>query len=50
MSGNSEVYEYIKELKRHNTKETKQKSKKIDVYIDLLSEYGLALNEPYIKN
>jgi phage-related protein len=47
--GNSEVYNYIKELKKNNSKENKQKLKKIDSYIDLLSEYGLALKEPYIK-
>lgn len=48
-NGNSEVYEYIKELKKHNIKENKQKLKKIDLYIQLLSEYGLTLTEPYIK-
>lgn len=47
--GKSEVYEYIKELKINNSKENKQKVKKIDLYIDLLSEYGLTLTEPYIK-
>ena len=49
VNGNSEVYEYIKELKKHNTKENKQKLKKIDLYIELLSEYGFALTEPHIK-
>ena len=48
-NGKSEVYDYIKELKKKNSKENKQKAKKIDLYIDLLSEYGLALAEPYIK-
>ena len=47
--GKSEVYEYIKELKKNNSKENKQKVKKIDLYIDLLSEYGFSLTEPYIK-
>lgn len=47
--GKSEVYDYIKELKKNNSKENKQKVKKIDLYIDLLSEYGLSLTEPYIK-
>ena len=37
-NGKSEVYEYIKELKKNNSKENKQKVKKIDLYIDLLSE------------
>lgn len=48
-NGKSEIYEYIKELKNKNTKENKIKIKKIDMYIDLLSEYGLKLGEPYIK-
>lgn len=47
--GRSEVFDYIKELKSKDTKENKQKVKKIDLYIDLLKEYGLALREPYIK-
>lgn len=47
--GKSEVYEYIKELKNKNNKDSKQKTKKIYLYIDLLSEYGLSLREPYIK-
>lgn len=45
----SEVYEYIKNLQNKNSKECKQKLKKITLYIDLLSEYGLMLTEPYIK-
>lgn len=48
-NGESEVYEYIQRLKKNNSKESKQKLKKIDLYIDLLSEYGLILTEPYIK-
>ena len=47
--GKSEVYEYIKDLKKKSNKQNKQKAKKIDLYIDLLSEYGLSLSEPYIK-
>lgn len=47
--GKSEVYEYIQNLKRNNNKESKQKLKKIYMYIDLLSEYGLTLSEPYVK-
>lgn len=48
-NGKSEVYEYIQKLKRSNSKENRQKLKKISMYIDLLSECGLTLNEPYIK-
>ena len=49
INGNSEIYEYIKKIKSIKNKENKQKAKKIDLYIDLLSEYGLSLTEPYIK-
>lgn len=45
----SEVYEYIKDLQNKNSKESKQKLKKIILYIDLLSENGLRLTESYIK-
>ncbi len=48
-NGISEVFEYIKELKRNNSKENNQKAKKIDLYLDMLAKYGLALKEPYIK-
>ena len=48
-NGKSEVYEYIKSLNNNNGKESRQKLKKINLYIDLLSEYGLKLTEPYIK-
>lgn len=48
-NGKSEVYEYIQELKKNNSKENRQKLKKIGMYIDLLSECGLTLTEPYIK-
>lgn len=48
-NGESEIYEYIRELKRNNSKVNKQKLKKIDSYIDSLATYGLMLKEPYIK-
>lgn len=48
-NGKSEVYLYFKELKRNDSKNNKQKRKKIDTYLDMLAEYGLALSEPYIK-
>ena len=48
-NGKSEVYEYIQELNKNKSKENKQKLKKIYMYIDLLSEFGFSLNEPYIK-
>ena len=49
INGTSEVYEYIQQLRKNLNKENKQKLKKIDMYIDLLSQEGLKLTEPYIK-
>ena len=47
--GKSEVYEYIQQLRNNLDKDNKQKLKKIYMYIDLLSQEGLKLSEPYIK-
>ena len=47
-NGESEVYKFIKNL-NNNSKEKRQKLKKITMYIDLLAEYGLKLTEPYVK-
>ncbi|MCI8393110.1 MAG: type II toxin-antitoxin system RelE/ParE family toxin [Clostridia bacterium] len=47
--GKSEVHEYIQKLNKNNSKENRQRSKKISAYIDLLAESGLTLKEPYIK-
>ena len=48
-NGESEVYNYIQKLNKNKSKENRQKLKKIYMYIDLLSECGLSLTEPYIK-
>ena len=48
-NGKSDIYEYIQRLNKSKSKENRQKLKKINMYIDLLSEYGLTLTEPYIK-
>lgn len=48
-NGKSDVYEYIQRLNKSKSKENRQKLKKINMYIELLSEYGLTLTEPYIK-
>ena len=40
-NGKSDVYEYIQRLNKSKSKENRQKLKKINMYIDLLSEYGL---------
>jgi len=47
--GNSEVNEYFEELQKSNSKEDRVKANKIRMYMRLLKEYGLKLNEPYIK-
>lgn len=48
----SEVQKYLQELadKRHNNKDCKIKFNKITAYLNLLSEKGLTLGEPYIKH
>ena len=48
-NGKSEVYEYIKELNKSNSKNNRIKLKKINMYIELLSKHGLTLTEPYLK-
>ena len=50
--GISEVEEYIKELrtKKENNKDNRIKYEKIDIYLNLLTKYGLKLGEPYIKH
>lgn len=48
-NGKSDIYEYIQRLNKSKSKENRQKLKKINMYIELLSEYGLTLTEPYIK-
>lgn len=47
--GYSEVYEYISKLNNSNSKDNRIKLKKITMYVELLSKYGLSLTEPYIK-
>ena len=49
IDGESELKDYFHKLQSANNKENRIKSKKIAMYIDLLSEYGLKLTEPYIK-
>lgn len=50
-NGRSEVEEYIKELRtKRNNKDNRIKYEKIDIYLNLLTKYGLRLGEPYIKH
>lgn len=48
--GKSEVYEYICKLQKSKTKDDRIKSKKISMYLQLLQNNGLSLEENYIKN
>lgn len=48
-NGKSEIQEYLKKLRISKSKDDKIKSNKIRMYINLLSEYGFELNEPFVK-
>ncbi len=51
-NGKSEVQEYIKELrdKREIIKDSRIKYEKIDLYLQLLTRFGLNLGKPYIRH
>lgn len=51
-NGKSEVQEYIKELrsKKETIKDCRIKYEKIDLYLQLLTRFGLNLGTPYIKH
>lgn len=49
-NGKSELYDYIKKLRSKNDKDSKIKLNKIISYINKISEYGLVIEEPYIKH
>ena len=49
-AGNRPVADHIKELAGQADKNSRIKLKKIQEYINALSEYGLQLREPYIKH
>ena len=48
--GKQPLLEYLKELSLKKDKDSRINFNKINDYIQALSEYGLALNEPYIKH
>ena len=48
--GNQPLLEYLKELSLKKDKDSRINFNKINDYIQALSEFGLALNEPYIKH
>lgn len=48
--GKEPVLDYIKELEKNNSKDSRIKYNKITEYIEYLRVYGLSLGEPYIKH
>lgn len=49
-SGKEPVLEYLKELLSQNGKDSRIKAAKIQDYINILSEHGTKIGEPYIKH
>ena len=49
-SGNSPILDFIKDLSQKTDKNSRINHKKINDYIQVLSEYGKAAGEPYIKH
>ena len=50
INGKSDIIEYFKKLQKSKSKDDRIKIQKIRMYMRLLQEYGLSLNEPYIKH
>lgn len=50
INGNEPAADYINALKNKNDKDSKINLNKIHDYIKILSEYGKAAGEPYIKH
>lgn len=48
--GKSDIIDYFKKLQKSGSKDDRIKIQKIRMYMRLLKEYGLSLNEPYIKH
>ncbi len=48
--GECELFDYLKMLQNSKGKDARIKFNKIVAYIDMLSQYGLSLGEPYIKH
>lgn len=49
-NGKEPVYEYMQELSKNNTKDTRIKLNKIRSYVKALSEFGTQIGEPYVKH
>ena len=48
--GNQPVLGYMRELARHNSKDSRIKLNKLNDYIELLSQQGTRAGQPYIKH
>jgi phage-related protein len=49
-NGKEPVNEYLQDLAKRNDKDSRIKLNKIQDYIQILSEYGTKIGEPYIKH
>ena len=48
--GNQPVLDYMRELARHDSKDSRIKLNKLNDYIELLSQHGTCAGQPYIKH
>lgn len=48
--GNKPVLEFIKELARSSSKDSRIRLKKVQDYINILQTYGATMGEPYMKH
>ena len=48
--GNQPVLDYMRELARHDSKDSRIKLNKLNDYIELLSQQGIRAGQPYIKH
>jgi len=49
INNKSDIQEYLNNLQKKKDKDSRIKFNKVTAYINLLSEYGLELGNPYIK-
>ncbi|MCL2058295.1 MAG: type II toxin-antitoxin system RelE/ParE family toxin [Oscillospiraceae bacterium] len=49
-NGKSPVYDYIESLSHRTDKDSRINHKKINDYIEVLSQYGTVAGEPYLKH
>ena len=49
-NGNEPIVDYLTKLSSKRDKDSRIKANKINDYIEALSQYGLAIGEPYLKH